>query len=327
MKAMVYEKYGPPNVLKLKEIDKPIPKDNEVLIKVSAASLNAFDWHVMRANPFFVRLMGFGLLKPKMNILGADVSGCVESVGKNVKQFIPGDKVFGCGRGSFAEYTCISADKIAPKPINSTFNEAAAYPMAALTALQGLRDIGKIQKGQKVLIDGASGGVGTFAIQLAKSFETEVTAVCSTKKIDIAYSLGADNVIDYTKEKLLKNCEKYDLIFVANGNRSIFEYKNALNPNGICVMAGGDSRIFQILKDMLLGLWISKTTSVKMESFIANINQRDLLYIKELSENHKIESVIDRIYSLEETIDAIRYLEEGHAKGKIVLSAENIGRS
>jgi len=325
MKAIVYEKYGPPDVLKLKEINKPIPKDNEVLIKVSAASLNAFDWHVMRANPFFIRLMGFGFLKPKMNIPGADVSGCVESVGENVIQFAPGDEVFGCGRGSFAEYTCISADKLAPKPSNCTFNEAAAFPMAALTALQGLRDIGKIQKGQKVLIDGASGGVGTFAIQLAKSFETEVSAVCSTNKIDIAYSLGADNVIDYTKEKLLKNREKYDLIFVANGNRSIFEYKKALKPNGICVMVGGDSRIFHIFKDMLLGLWISKTSSVKMASFIANINQKDLLYIKELSENHKVKSVIDRIYSLEETIDAIRYLEEGHAKGKIVLSAENSG--
>lgn len=327
MKAIVYEKYGPPDVLELNEIDKPIPNDNEVLIKVSAASLNALDWHVMRADPFFIRLMGFGFMKPKKKILGADVSGRVESVGKNVKQFKPGDEVFGSGHGSFAEYTCISENKLALKPIKSTFSEAAAYPIAGLTALQGLRDIGGIQKGQRVLIDGASGGVGTFAIQFAKSFETEVTAVCSTKKIDIAYSLGADYVIDYTKEDFSKNCEKYDLIFVANGYRSIFEYKKALKTNGICVMAGGDSNILQIFKDMFLGVWISKTGNVKIKSFIANINQSDLLYIKDLSENQKLKSVIDRTYPLEETADAIRYLEEGHAKGKIVLAIGNNGNT
>jgi len=323
MNAIVYEKYGSPDVLKLKEIDKPMPKDNEVLIKVSAASLNAFDWHVMRADPFFIRLMGFGFLKPKKKILGADVAGWVESVGKNVIQFKPGDEVFGCGRGSFAEYICISENILALKPKNNTFNEAAAYPMAALTALQGLRDIGRIQKGQKVLIDGASGGVGTFAIQIAKSYETEVTAVCSTKKNEIAYSLGADHDIDYKKENFSNNCEKYDLIFVANGNRSIFEYKIALKPNGICVMAGGGGGIFQMFKDMLLGLWISKTTNVKITSFMANINQKDLLFTKELSENSKVKSVIDRIYPLNETTEAIRYLEEGHAKGKIILVIEN----
>lgn len=327
MKAIVNERYGPPDVLNLEEIDKPLPKDDEVLIKVSAASLNAFDWHVMRADPFFIRLMGFGFMKPKKKILGADVSGRVESVGKNVIQFKPGDEVFGCGRESFAEYTCISENKLALKPIKSTFNEAAAYPMAGLTALQGLRDIGRIQKGQKVLIDGASGGVGTFAIQIAKSFETEVTAVCSTKKIDIAYSLGADNVIDYRKENFSDRSEKYDLIFVAYGNRSIFEYKKVLKPNGICVMSGGDSRIFRILVDMLFGLWISKTTNVKIKSFICNINQRDLLYIKELSDNHKVKPVIDRMYPLKETKDAIRYIEEGHAKGKIIITIENNGNN
>jgi len=325
MKAIVYENYGSPDVFKLKEIEKPVPKNDEVLVKVSAASLNAFDWHVMRADPFIIRLMGFGFLKPKEKVPGADVSGRVESIGKNARNFKPGDEVFGCGRGSFAEYTCISEKKLALKPNNISFNEAAAFPMAALTALQGLRDIGKIQKGQKVLIDGASGGVGTFAVQIAKSFETIVTAVCSTGKVEIAYSAGADHVIDYTKENISKNGEKYDLIFVANGNRSIFEYKNALKPNGICAMAGGAGNIFRILKDTFWGMWISKTTNVKITSFIANINQRDLLYLKELSENNKIKTLIDKIYPLNETTEAIRYLEEGHAKGKIILTIGNNG--
>jgi NADPH:quinone reductase-like Zn-dependent oxidoreductase len=320
MKAIVYTKYGSPDVLQLKEVEKPTAKENEVLIKVHAASINAYDWHLLRGKPFLVRLMGFGLLKPKNKIPGADIAGRIEAVGRSVTQFQPGDEVFGCGRGAFTEYVCVREDRLALKPANISFEEAAAVPVAALTALQALRDKGQIQTGQKVLINGASGGVGTFAVQIAKSFGAEVTAVCSTRNLDIARSIGSDHVIDYTQENFTKNVERYDLILVANGNHSVFEYKRALSPNGICVMAGGGGSTVQIFQDMLLGLWISKTGSKKMDSFMANINQRDLAFIKELLEAGKVSPVIDRRYPLSEVAEAIRYLEEGHARGKVVIT-------
>jgi NADPH:quinone reductase-like Zn-dependent oxidoreductase len=318
MKAIVYTKYGPPDVLQLKEIEKPAPLDDEVLVKVHAASVNAYDWHTMRAKPFLVRLMGFGLLKPKNGILGADIAGRIEAVGKNAKQFQPGDEVFGTVRGGFAEYVCAREEKLALKPTNLSFEEAAAVPMAALTALQGLRDKGKIQKGQKVLINGASGGVGTFAVQIAKSFEAEVTGVCSTTKMDLVRSMGADHVIDYTQEDFTRNGQPYDLILAANGYHSIFDYKRALGPKGAFVMTGGS--MAQMFQAMFLGPWISKTGNQKMGGITAKISQKDLVFLKELLEARKVVPVIERRYPLSQAAEAVRYLEEGHARGKVVIT-------
>ncbi len=299
--------------------------DNEVLIKVQAASVNAADWHLLRADPFLVRLMGEGLLKPKYKILGADVAGRVEAVGRNVKQVRPGDEVFGdlaaCGWGGFAEYVCASDNALALKPANLTFEEAAAVPLAAVTALQGLRGKGKIQRGQKVLINGASGGVGTYAVQIAKSFGAEVTAVCSTRKLEMVRSIGADKVIDYTQEDFTQNGQCYDLILAANGYHPIFDYRRALSPKGIYVMAGGS--MAQMFEALLLGPWISMIGSKKMGSLTAKSNNKDLVFMKELLEARKVVPVIDRCYSLSEVPEAIRYLEEGHAHGKVVITLEH----
>ncbi len=315
MKAIVYTKYGPPEVLQLKEVEKPIPKDNEILIKVHAASANAYDWRHLRADPFLIRLMGAGLLKPKHKILGADIAGQVEAVGSNVKQFQPGDEVFGEGSyGGFAEYVCVDENRFVLKPANLTFEEAAAVPMAALTALQGLRDKGQIQARQKVLINGASGGVGTFAVQIAKSFEAEVTGVCSTPKMDFVRSIGADHAIDYTQEDVTKNRQQYDLIFDIAAYRSISKYKRILSSSGIYVLAGGSmARIFQLM-------FISMTGVKNMGYMVANINQKDLLFIIELLKVGKVKSIIDKRYPLNETAEALRYLEEGHACGKVVIT-------
>jgi len=321
LKAIVNYKYGSPDVLELKEVEKPTPKENEVLIKVHAASVNAYDWHMLRADPFFIRFMS-GLTKPKRNILGADVAGTVEAVGKDVKQFKPGDEVYGITSGihsgSFAEYLCDQEKLFALKPGNLTFEEAAAVPLAAVTALQGLRDKGQIQSGQKVLINGASGGVGTFAVQIAKSYDTEVTAVCSTRNLEMARSIGADHVIDYTQEDFTKKGQQYDLIYAANGNNSIFAYKRALNPNGIFVLAGGS--MGQFYRYILVAPWISMTGNKKMINYIAQPNQKDLDFMTELIVAGKVKPVIDRRYSLSEAPDAIRYIEEGHARGKVVIT-------
>ena len=324
MKAIVCEKYGPPEVLELKEMEKPTPKDNEVLVKVHATSLNAYDWRMQRADPFLVRLMGGGLLKPKNKILGADMAGRIELIGRNVTQFKPGDDVFGdlagYGQGAFAEYVCAPENALALKPAKITFEEAAAVPMAAVTALQGLRDTGRIRKGQKVLINGASGGVGTFAVQIAKSFGAEVTAVCSTGKMEMARAIGADHVIDYTKEDFTKNGQHYDLIFAVNGYHPILDYKSALKPDGIYVMAGGSmSQMFQAL---LLGPLVSMIGNKKIRAVSAKPNQKDLIFIKELIEAGKVKPVIDRRYSLREVPQALQYLWEGHARGKVVITVE-----
>src|SRR4030066_537956 len=267
MKAIVCPKYGSPDVLQLQEVAKPAPQDEEVLIKIHAASVNARDWRFMRARPFFIRLVPGGFLQPKNKILGADVAGRVETIGSSVKQFKPGDEVFGylpsaTGRGTFAEYVCAEENAIALKPANLSFEQAAAVPLAALTALQGLRDKGNIQPGQKGLIQGASGGVGTFAVQIAKVFGAEVTAVCSTRNLEMARSIGADHVIDYTKEDFTQNVQQYDLIFAANGYHPLSAYKRALTPKGIYVMAGGSTA--QIFQAMLLASWMSKTGGKKM---------------------------------------------------------------
>jgi NADPH:quinone reductase-like Zn-dependent oxidoreductase len=320
MKAIVYTKYGSPDVLQLKEVEKPTPKDDEVLIKIHAASVNAYDWHFLTADIFLIRLMGGGLLKPKDTRLGADMAGKIETVGKNVKQFQPGDEVFGMVKGSFAEYACAPESSLALKPVNISFDEAAAIPMAAITALQGLRDEGQIQAGQKVLINGASGGVGTFAVQIAKSFGADVTAVCSTRNLEQARSIGADHVIDYTKEDFTKNDQRYDLILAANGYHPLSAYKRTLTPKGIYIMAGGS--MAQIFQSMLMGSMMSETGGRKMGGVSAIRSQKDLIILKELLEAGKIVSVIDRRYTLNEAAEALRYLGEGHARGKVVITIE-----
>lgn len=322
MKAIVYTEYGSPDVLQIKEVAKPTPKDDEVLVKVYAVSVNAADLHLLRADPFLIRLSS-GLLKPKNQVLGSDIAGQVEAVGKNVKQFKPGDAVFGDisadGWGGFAEYACAREDAFALKPANMSFEEAAAVPMAAVTALQGIRYAGQIRPGQKVLIHGASGGVGLFALQLAKSFGAEVTAVCSTRNLDIARSIGADHVIDYTKEDFTSAGEQYDLIIAVNGDRTISEYRRALSPKGTYVQTGGSMR--QMTQAMIQGPWISKTGSQKMGNMgVAKPNQKDLVTMKELLEAGKVKPVVDQCYPLSEAAEAIRYLEQGHAQGKVVIT-------
>jgi len=323
MKAIVCTKYGPPDVLQLKEVEKPTPKDNEVLIKVHAASVNDWDWGLLRGKPFMNRLF-LGLLKPKNKILGGDIAGRVEVVGRNIKQFQPGDVVFGdlsgCGFGAFAEYVCARENAITLKPASMTFEEAAAVPQAAILALLGLRDKGQIQPGQKVLINGAGGGAGTFAVQIAKSFGAEVTGVDSTRKLDMMRSIGADQVIDYTQEDFTKNEQHYDLILDFAAYHSIFDYKRALNPKGIYVMVGGSSaRFFQF---MFLGLWILMTTSKKMGILMHKAN-KDLAFMIELLEAGKVVPVIDRRYTLSEVPEALRYFGEGHARGKVVITLEH----
>jgi len=319
MKAAVHTKYGAPDVVQIMDVEKPVPKDNEVLIRVRAASVNPLDRYSMRGAPLIRSIPG--LRKPKDARLGVDLAGHVEAIGKQVTQFKPGDEVFGVGRGALAEYACSTEDKLALKPANLSFEEAAAVTVAAITALQGLRDKGRIQRGQTVLVDGASGGVGTFAVQIAKSFGAEVTAVCSTRNVETARSLGADYVIDYTREDFTKSGQRYDLILGANAHHSIFDYRRALSENGIFVLVGGElGRIFQSL---LLGPLLSRMGSKKSRFFIANVNQKDLVFLKGLLETAKVASIIDKRYPLADTAEAFRYLEEGHARGKIVITVEH----
>ena len=321
MKAIVYHNYGSPDVLKYEEIEKPTAGDDEVLINVRAASVNPLDWRLMRGKPLFVRLVIGGLRKPKITRPGVDVAGHVEAVGRNVTQFKPGDAVFGACKGAFAEYVCAIEDRLALKPANISFEDAAAVPVAAITALQGLRDQGRIQRGHKVLVDGASGGVGTFAVQIAKSFWAEVTAVCSTRNVDTARSIGAGRVIDYTREDFTQSGQRYDLILAANAYHSIFDYKRALSPKGIYVMAGGGG--VQMLQGMFLGPFLSLIGSKKMRFFIAKINKKDLVLLEDLLAAGKIVPVIDRRYPLSDVAEALRYLEEGHARGKVVITLEH----
>ncbi len=320
MRAIVYTEYGPPDVHQFTEVAKPTPKDDEVLIRIRAASVNALDWRLMRGKPYIVRILT-GLRKPKTTRPGVDLAGQVEAVGRNVTQFKPGDAVFGACRGTFAEYACAIEDKLALKPANISFEDAAAVPVAALSALQGLRDKGRIQRGHKVLVDGASGGVGTFAVQIAKSFGAEVTAVCSTRNVDTARSIGADHVIDYTREDFTQSGQRYDLIIAANAYHSIFDYRRALGQDGIYVMVGGGWA--QILQAMLLGPLLSLIGSKKMSFFVAKINKTDLVLLKDFLAAGKIVPVIDRRYPLSDVAEALRYLEEGHARGKVVITLEH----
>lgn len=328
MKAIVYHKYGPPEVLKFAEVEKPAPKADEVLVKVHAGSINPFEWHFMRGKPYFMRLMGSGLFKPKHKILGADLAGRVEAVGSNVRQFQPGDAVFGAsgsqnGLGAFAEYACVPEEALALKPANITFEEAAAVPIAAITALQGLRDEGQLQAGQKVLINGASGGVGTYAVQIAKAFGAEVTGVCSTSKMDLVSAIGADHVIDYTQEDVTQNGHRYDLILDNALQRSILDYQRILNPGGRYVLAGGS--IARIAQTMLLKSRVSRDEGKKVSVVNAKITGEALATMQALLEEGKVVSVIDRRYPLNETAEAIRYLEAGHARGKVVINIAQNG--
>ena len=323
MKAIVFEKYGSPDVLELKEVEKPVPKEREVLVSVQAAAANPLDWHRLRGEPFLVRLSG-GLRAPKKPRLGADIAGRVEAVGKNVTQFQPGDSVFGdVSAGGFAEYVSVPEKLLALKPANLTFADAAAVPIVAFTAIQGLRDTGQIRPGQQVLINGASGGVGTFAVQLAKYYGAEVTGVCSTRNLELVRSIGADHVIDYTQEDFTNNGRRYDLIYDAVGNRSVSDLKRALRPQGRCVIAGFTTML-RLLEHILLGAWVTRTGEKTIGLMGTAVpNKKDLLFAKELLEAGEIVPVIDRCYPLGETADAIRYLEKGHARGKVVIIVEN----
>jgi NADPH:quinone reductase-like Zn-dependent oxidoreductase len=325
MKAIVHCEYGGPEVLRIQEIEKPVPNDNQILVKVRAASVNPLD---LAIRGFWVIRPMHGLRKPKQTRLGVDYAGTVEAAGKNVTQFKPGDEVFGGRNGALAEYVCALADRsVVSKPSNMTFEQAAAVPVAAITALQGLRDKGKIQRGQKVLINGASGGVGTFAVQIAKSFGTEVTGVCSTRNLDMVRSIGADHVIDYTKEDFTKTDQRYDLIFDLVGNHSFSERRRILNPNGICVMAGvggsgwHDDFVTRLLGE-LNGYLRSRFVSQKFVAYIAEFNRKDMMILADLMQTGKMTPVIDKTYTFSEVPAALRYLEEGHARGKVVISVE-----
>ena len=320
MKAIVYDNYGSPDVLRCEDIEKPTAGANEVLVNVRAASVNPLDWHFMRGSPYGLRMMA-GLRKPKVRRLGADVAGHVEAIGRNVTQFNPGDEVFGTCRGAFAEYACASEQAVAAKPGNLTFEQAASVPVAAITALQALRDKGRIQPGQKVLINGAAGGVGTFAVQIARSFGADVTGVCSTKNVDMVRSIGADHVCDYIKEDFTKSGKQYDLIVDCVGNHSLPAYRRVLTPRGTYVVVGGPpgrwiGPLALVIKTQLLSPFVSQ----KLATIMANLRQADLASMRQLIEAGKVTPVIDRRYGLTEVPEAIRYLEEGHARGKVVIT-------
>ena len=315
MKAIVQTGYGSPDVLQLKEVEKPTPKDNEVLIKVHAAAVNAGDYFSMRGSPWLVRIV-VGFPKPKNYILGWDLAGQVKAVGKKVKRFQPGDEVFGSCNHTFAEYVSADADKFAMRPDNLTFEQAAAVPTAALTALKGLRDAGKVQPGQKVLINGASGGVGTFAVQIAKAFGAEVTGVCSTKNADMVLSIGADHVIDYTQEDFTQSGQRYDLILDNVASRSFSDLRRSLTPQGIIIPNSGHGGMGYVVKAYVLSAFMRQQGRM----FMAVPNNEDLVVLKELIESGKVTPVIDRTYPLSETPEAFRYLDKEHAKGKVVIT-------
>lgn len=322
MKAIVYTQYGSPDVLQLQEVEKPTPNDDQVLVRVHAASLNPAEAH-MRNGALMARVMsGTEFFKPKKTILGADFAGRVEAVGKNVTHFKPGDEVFGRkSSDAFAEYVCVSENPIALKPANITFEQAAAIPVAAITALQSLRDDGQIKPGQKVLINGASGGIGTFTVQLAKTFGAHVTGVCRTQNVDLVRSLGADRVIDYTRQDFTCDGQRYDLIIDNVGNHSISEYARALCPNGIVVVVGFTS-LPLLLQHILVGRLMTKFGSKKIGMMMAHIKRADLEFLKELVEAGKVVPIIDKRYSPGEVSEAYRHLEQKHSRGKLVVTWE-----
>ena len=327
MKSIVYQKYGSPDVLELKEVKKPTPKEDELLVKVQAAAVNPYDWHFMRGEPYFMRLF-VGLRTPKRHGLGVDYSGQVEAVGKDVTQFQPGDEVFGMCDGAFAEYLCVPEIEAVLKPTNLTFEQAAAVPLAALTALQGLRDSGQLQPRQRVLIIGSSGGIGTFAVQIAKMLGAHVTGVCSRQNLEMVRSLGADQVIDYTQEDFTQSGQKYDLIFQLGGMHSPSHCRRALTPKGRLILSSGDSDgrwigpVDRIIKAAVLSPFVNQT----LVSLDTKRSKKDLEHLKDLIEAGKLTPVIDQTHSLSEVPEAIRYVEKGHAKGKVVINVEGNGK-
>lgn len=320
MQAIVQDRYGSPDVLKLREIDKPEIDDDGILVRVRAASINAFDWHLMRGEPFPARL-GNGLRRPKSSVLGLDVAGHVEAVGRNVTEFRPGDEVFGNPGGAFAEYARGRAHGFVSKPASLTFEQAAAVPVAGLTALQGLRDRGRIQPGQTVLINGASGGVGTFAVQIAKVLGGDVTGVCSTRNVELVRSLGADRVIDYTQEDFTRSGMRYDLVFDIAGSRPLWACRRVLAPAGTLVVVGGPSgRWIRPMDRLVQAVVLSRFGSTRMLPFLSKHSHADLVTLRDLLEAGRIVPLIDRTYPLHETPDAIRYVEAGHARAKVVIT-------
>ncbi|EMA37758.1 oxidoreductase [Halococcus hamelinensis 100A6] len=322
MNAVTYSKYGGSDVLEVKTIDKPVIEDDEVLVRVHAAGVDRGVWHLMMGQPYPIRLVGFGLRAPKNPVLGMDVAGVVEAVGKNVTRFQSGDEVFGIGTGSYADYARAHEDKLALKPANLTFKQAAVVAISGLTSLQGLRDHGRVEPGQQVLIIGASGGVGTFAVQIAKAFDAHVTGVCSTAKMDMVQSIGADQVIDYTREDFAERKQHYDLILDIGGNSSLARLRGALVPDGTLVIVGGETggRWLGGVDRQLRALVLSRFVSQKLDTFVSSENHEDLIVLKDLIESEKVTPVIDRTYPLAEVSEAIRYLEDGRAKGKVVIA-------
>jgi NADPH:quinone reductase-like Zn-dependent oxidoreductase len=322
MKAIVRYKYGSPDVLELRDIDKPEIEDDEVLVYVHAAGVDRGVWHLMTGLPYPIRLAGYGLRAPTNPVIGSDVAGVVEAVGKNVSRFEPGDEVFGIGTGTFAEYACAREDKLAPKPANLTFEQAAVVAISGLTALQGLRDHGRIEPGQEVLIIGASGGVGTYTVQIAKALGAEVTGVCSTNKVEMVRYIGADHVIDYTREDFAEGDQLYDLILDIGGNSSLARLRHALTARGTLVIIGGEGggRWLGGTDRQLRALVLSPFVSQKLGTFISKENHEDMIVLKELIESGKVTPVTNRTYPLAEVPGAIRYLEEGHAQGKVVIT-------
>ena len=321
MKAIVQDTYGSPDVLKLREIDKPKVGDDEALVRVHAAGVDRGVWHLMTGLPYLTRL-AFGLRAPKNPVPGMDVAGVVETIGENVSRFQPGDEVFGVGKGTFAEYTLAREEKLAHRPANLTFEQAAAVAISGLTALQGLRDHGQVEPGQRVLIIGASGGVGTFAVQIAKAFGAEVTGVCSTTKVDMVRSIGADHVIDYTREDFAKGEHRYDVILDVGGSSSLARLRHALTPEGTLVLVGGEEggRWLGIVARLLRAHLLSPFVGQKLRTCVSSENHEDMIILKNLIESGKLTPVIDRMYPLAEVPEAIRYLQEGHAQGKLVIT-------
>ena len=322
MKAIVHDVYGSADVLQLRDVDRPEIADDEVLVRVHAAGVDRGAWHVMTGLPYPIRLAGYGLRAPKNPVLGMDLAGVVEAVGSDVSRFRPGDEVFGVGKGSYAEYAPALESKLAPKPANLGFEQAAVVAVSGLTALQGLRDHGQLRPGQSVLIIGASGGVGTYAVQLAKAFGAEVTGVCSTAKVDMVRSIGADHVIDYTQDDFAQGERRYDLILDIGGNASLSRLRRALTPKGTLVIAGGETggRWLGGSDRQIRALVLSRFVSQRLGTFISRENHEDMVVLKELIEAGQVTPVIDRSYPLSEVPEAIRYLEQGHARGKVVIT-------
>jgi NADPH:quinone reductase-like Zn-dependent oxidoreductase len=324
MQAIVYHRYGSPDVLELQEIPKPTPAEGQVLIRVHAASVNPYDWHFLRGTPLFIRLF-IGMRRPKSPRLGADVAGVVEAVGSKVASFKLGDAVFGTAKGSFAEYACATASQLAVKPQEISFEQAACLPIAGITALQGLRDKGKVQTGQAVLINGAAGGVGTFAVQIAKSLGTHVTGVCSTRNVELLRSIGADEVIDYTREDFARSTQHYDLLFDLVGNRSLADYLCVVQPHGTYISCGGggpDRSTMDLFAGLLQNAVRSRFVTQKMPGLLAKINRQDLAILADLVQRGTVIPVVDRTYSLRETAKAVRHVESGHVRGKVVIAVD-----